>query len=96
MNKPIQLALMLFALIPAVNAYAEEPTEASDIEATPRQSSNIRSWEEDEQGDNWTWFGMGYESRHSFSKGKGATSPGSGGGAGPNKGSGHGGPGGKR
>jgi hypothetical protein len=97
MHRSSQLLFsLLLAMAPAVNAYAEEANDASVKEEAPLESSNMQSWEEDERQSNWTWFGMGYESRRSSSKANGASAPGSGGGAGHHMGNGHGGPGGKR
>ena len=53
----------------AGNAWAETMQDGS----TPASTSNIEGWdveeEENSPQDNWTWFGMGYESRASGNQG---------------------------
>jgi hypothetical protein len=88
--------IALFGLTASVNVWAAETSTSSvptDPDAPAARTSNMQSWQNDDRRDNWTWFGMGYESRHSFSETKGATTPGS---AGGGKASGSGGPGGRR
>lgn len=85
------LLTLLFAMTPAVNAYAEDAGDASSTaNESVAEPSNMQSWEEEDHRSNWTWFGMGYESRRSFSEKKGASNPAASGGPG----AGHGGPGG--
>jgi hypothetical protein len=67
--------------------------DTNDTGSTPAQESNIENWDEDESedgpGGNWTWFGMGYESRISSnqnsvaagSRSSGVTAAGAGGAA---------------
>ena len=60
------LAGGLLLSLAAGSAWADPPSETG---ATQNRSpaSNIEGWNEDEREDdlkdNWTWFGMGYESR---------------------------------
>jgi len=59
------LAGWLLLSLAAGHARAEGPATESAKAHTP--ASNIEGWYEDESEDdpkgNWTWFGMGYESR---------------------------------
>ena len=85
---------MLLGMTAALNVWGEETAAGATDAADPSpQTSNMQSWQSDERQDNWTWFGMGYESRRSFTDAKGGVTPGAGGGG---KGSAAGGPGGKR
>ena len=56
----------------AGSAWAESPASGS----TSKPASLIEGWDADEEEgdlrDNWTWFGMGYESRLSGSQGSSA------------------------
>ncbi|MEN8178823.1 MAG: hypothetical protein ABFS39_09395 [Pseudomonadota bacterium] len=64
------LTLTLFLALAAGSAWADEtPVDTPNDSPTP---SNIEGWDEDaDKDDNWTFFGMGYESRQAAS---GATS----------------------
>ncbi|MEJ2394751.1 MAG: hypothetical protein P8Z77_08200 [Candidatus Thiodiazotropha sp.] len=97
MRKIVYIPLMLLiGLSSTANVWAaeSETANADSGDDTASQTSNIQSWQEKERrDDNWTWFGMGYESRRSFSESKGARASGA---AGGGKGSGSGGPGGRR
>ncbi len=94
-SKPI-LLLLLISTAMATNAWAEETPGAVNADEAPEQSSNMQSWEDEDRKDNWTWFGMGYESRRSFSDMNGTPGTGASGGAGPGGPGGHGSPGGRR
>jgi hypothetical protein len=97
MRKIVYIPLMLLiGLSTTANVWAAESETATTDSGddTASQTSNIQSWQEkDRRNNNWTWFGMGYESRRSFSESKGARASGA---AGGGKGSGSGGPGGRR
>jgi hypothetical protein len=75
---PSLLAGGLLLSLAAGNAWAE--TEAAGAEPDP--ASNIEGWIVEEDADdpknNWTWFGMGYESRISGTGGSAAAGSGSG------------------
>jgi hypothetical protein len=94
MHRIVNICLLtLFGMTATVNVWGEEGAAAdADGHTSTPQTSNMQRWQEDDRKDNWTWFGMSYESRRSFTESKGAASPGGGGG----KGSGAGGPGGRR
>ncbi|MEJ2466107.1 MAG: hypothetical protein P8045_10445 [Candidatus Thiodiazotropha sp.] len=98
MRKIVYIPLMLLiGLSSTANVWAaeSETANADSGDDTASQTSNIQSWQEKERrDDNWTWFGMGYESRRSFSEAKGAPASGAAGGGG--KAPGSGGPGGRR
>lgn len=91
------LTLSLLALLGVSltgNVWGADATPAvADTDETAPRTSNMESWQESERKDNWTWFGMGYESRRSFSETGGAAATGA---AGGGKASGPGGHGGGR
>ena len=96
MRRINQLLLsLLIAMTPAVSAIAEETLDSSAVNESAEESSNMQSWEDEDHRNNWTWFGMGYESRRSFSEKKGATNPATSSGTGAGH-AGPGGPGGRR
>lgn len=70
------LTLTLFLALAAGNAWAEE-TAGNDTPDSSSQPSNIDDWDEDvhEPDNDWTFFGMGFESRQAAS---GASSAGGG------------------
>ena len=82
------LLTLLIAVTPVLPAFAEDASDASTTSESVDEPSNMQSWEDDDHRNNWTWFGMGYESRRSFSEKKGAGNPAASGGPG----GGHGGP----
>ncbi len=98
MQRIVYKSLMtLLGLAATLNVWGADATSATaDTDGTASQTSNMQSWQEDERKDNWTWFGMGYESRRSLSDRGGAAAPGTGGGGGGGKSAGPGGPGGRR
>lgn len=89
----IQFA-MLLGMTATMNVWGEETATGAPGTTDPSpQTSPMQSWQADDRGNDWTWFGMGYESRRSFTDAKGGVTPGAGGGG---KASAAGGPGGKR
>jgi len=92
--KPV-LALLITALPVSLWAADDAVGAASAASPTAEAPSNRQSWQEDDRENRWTWFGMGYESRRSFSEAGGAAAAG-GGGGGKTPGAGGGGSGGGR
>lgn len=90
------LLTLLTVMAPLANAADEDAVDASATTEAAVEPSNRQSWEDDDRVNNWTWFGMGYESRRSFSEMKGAANPASPGGAGAGGPAGPGGPGGRK
>ena len=63
-HKRLILSLTLALCLAAVNARGDEETAADEETDTTTEPSNIEGWEEeDPENENWTWWGMGYESR---------------------------------
>ncbi|MET0064997.1 MAG: hypothetical protein ABW076_01490 [Candidatus Thiodiazotropha sp.] len=76
---------------------ADEP-ENPALQTPPSDTQdNMQSWQEDwqqqdeDRNGDWTWFGMGYESRHRASQNRGSSSANGGAAQGPGGGNGPGG-----
>ena len=96
-SNPYLSLLTLLSMLMAGSAFAEQASSDAKPEESPSPASNMESWEKDDRRQDWTWFGMGYESRRSFSDMKGAPNPGASPGSGGSGGAGgQGGPGGRR
>ncbi|MEJ2404210.1 MAG: hypothetical protein P8171_07965 [Candidatus Thiodiazotropha sp.] len=108
-SRVIKIILMGTMLVHVGSLWAaDEPenpiTEDQLAEDPPLEpSDSMQSWQEewrqdDDDRSDWTWFGMGYESRHRASQNRGynsgGASQGPGSGKGPGSGGGHG-PGGR-
>ena len=69
----IQFA-MLLGMTATMNVWGEETATGAPGTTDPSpQTSPMQSWQADDRGNDWTWFGMGYESRRSFTDAKGGT-----------------------
>jgi len=88
--KPV-LALLITVLPVSLWAADDAVGASSAPSPTAEAPSNRQSWQEDDRENRWTWFGMGYESRRSFSEMKGASTPAATGGGSPGGQGGHGG-----
>jgi hypothetical protein len=94
MQRTVYLSLLALAvsLASASVRGAEETGNETGSESTAPRTSNMESWQtEEDRRDNWTWFGMGYESRRAASPVGGSSATGNTGG-----GTGKGGPGGRK
>lgn len=66
-SEQLLLTLLLFLALAAGSAWADEaPVDSSEDTSRP---SNIEGWDVDpqEEEDNWTFFGIGFESRQAIS-----------------------------
>lgn len=88
LSQTFKAFLISVLLLSAGRLWADDSGVGSQIEDDQESETSAldswqEGWQEDEKGDGWTWFGMGYESRRGSSANHSATSPG-----GTNKGSG--------
>jgi hypothetical protein len=72
--------LTILLLLSMGQLWADDGVENDTIDTDLEQPSNMESWQEgwqnDKKSNEWTWFGMGYESRRAASGSQGGTSSG--------------------
>jgi hypothetical protein len=72
--------LTILLLLSMGQLCADDGVENDAIDTDREQPSNMESWQEgwqnDEKNSDWTWFGMGYESRRAASGSQGGASSG--------------------
>jgi hypothetical protein len=72
--------LTILLLLSMGQLWADDGVENDAIDTDLEQPSNMESWQEgwqnDEKSSEWTWFGMGYESRRAASGSQGGASSG--------------------
>ncbi|MET0027949.1 MAG: hypothetical protein ABW101_09960 [Candidatus Thiodiazotropha sp.] len=98
MNSSLYKVILMGTLLVHVGSLwaADIPENPVEEEPPSETSDNMQSWQEDWQRDedrrgDWTWFGMGYESRHQATQNRGSNSAGGGASQGPGGGNGPGG-----
>ncbi len=70
--------LTILLLLSMGRLWAADGSENDDVDTDLEQPSNMESWQEgwqkEDKDSEWTWFGMGYESRRAASGSQGGTS----------------------
>lgn len=92
MTRTVYKGILAILLLLCMGQLWADDNASDNVDTDLEQPSNMESWQEgwqkEDKSSDWTWFGMGYESRRAASAAQGGTSSGS-----PARGQGGNGPG---